>query len=154
MVAYDEVTLRPATIEDADLVLRVTEACMRRYAEQTWGRWDEDRTRQSFVPATHEIIQYREQDIGCIERTSALQHVSLNKLYILPAYQNCGIGTHLMRQLMDDARSAKKSIQLTVLLVNPARRFYQRLGFVVTQSTPERHHMLWNWRDHELKKPR
>jgi ribosomal protein S18 acetylase RimI-like enzyme len=152
MTARHQVTLRPASGEDADLVFRITEACMKDYAERTWGSWDEERTRQSFVPATHEIVQYQGQDIGCIERSRASSKVSLNKLYILPAYQNRGIGTALMRQIMDDAGSAKKSIHLTVLLVNPARRFYERLGFVVTHSTAERHHMSWNGHRQDVPK--
>jgi GNAT superfamily N-acetyltransferase len=137
------VSLRPALAEDAEFVFRVTEFCMRRYAEQTWGRWDEAYNRASFAPETHQIVQYDSQDIGCIEVEDAPTHMRVNKLYILPAYQNRGIGAQLMRQLILRAANAGKPIRLSVLLVNPARRFYERLGFSVRESTSERHFMEW-----------
>ena len=34
------IALRAATTDDAAFALHVTEACMRVYAEQTWGSWD------------------------------------------------------------------------------------------------------------------
>jgi hypothetical protein len=34
-------------------------------------------------------------------------------------------------------------VRLTVLEVNPARRFYERHGFVLTHTIPPRHHMEW-----------
>jgi hypothetical protein len=34
------VSLRDATDWDAPFALQVTEACMRAYAEQTWGSWN------------------------------------------------------------------------------------------------------------------
>jgi ribosomal protein S18 acetylase RimI-like enzyme len=137
------VTLRPAVPDDAEFVLRVTEACMRAYAEQTWGAWNEALTRASFDPATHRIIQCDEQDIGCLALHEWDDHLDLDKLYILPAYQNRGIGTRLMDDIVAQAAAAGKPVRLSVLAVNPARRFYERAGFVVTQSTAERHYMEW-----------
>ena len=70
----------------------------------------------------------------------------------MPSCQNRGIGAQVMRALMNNARAANKPIELTVLVVIPARRFYERLGFSVVQSTTERHHMVWHPRDHGLAK--
>jgi hypothetical protein len=35
-----EISLRAATTDDEGFALHVTEACMRAYAEQTWGTWE------------------------------------------------------------------------------------------------------------------
>jgi GNAT superfamily N-acetyltransferase len=121
----------------------VAEACMRAYAEQTWGAWNEEVTRASFTPATHRIIQCDDQDIGCLALEERADHLDLDKVYILPAHQNRGIGTRLMEDIIGQAAAARKPIRLSVLAVNPARRFYERAGFVVTQSTAERHYMEW-----------
>jgi ribosomal protein S18 acetylase RimI-like enzyme len=138
-----EVTLRPAVSDDAEFVFRVTEACMRAYAEQTWGAWNEAITRASFTPATHRIIRCDDQDIGCLALYEMGDHLDLDKLYILPAYQNRGIGTALIRDIIARAAAAGKPVRLSVLAVNPARRFYERAGFVVMHSTGERHYMEW-----------
>jgi GNAT superfamily N-acetyltransferase len=70
-------------------------------------------------------------------------HWFLDKLYLLPAYQNQGIGTCLLRRLIRDAKSAQAIFRLTVLEVNPARRFYERHGFVLTHTISSRHRMEW-----------
>jgi len=132
---------------DSDFVFRVTEACMRSYAEQTWGRWDESKVRSAFTPATHQIIQYKGHDIGCLALEDSAADIVLDKLFILPAYQNRGIGTSILRHLIGEARAARKPLRLSVLVVNPARQLYERMGFAVTRSTPERHHMEWSETD-------
>jgi GNAT superfamily N-acetyltransferase len=141
--AHATLDLRPAVPADAEFVFRLTEACMRRYAEQTWGQWNEALTRDSFVPRTHQIIRYGGGDIGCIELIESSDEFDLNKLYILPDYQNRGIGTRLMSEFIAVARGKQKPIRLSVLAVNPARRFYERLGFHLTRSTPERNYLEW-----------
>jgi hypothetical protein len=88
--AHATLDLRPAVPADAEFVFRLTEACMRRYAEQTWGQWNEALTRDSFVPATHQIIQYGGEDIGCVELIESSDELRLAKLYIWPDYQNQG----------------------------------------------------------------
>jgi hypothetical protein len=43
----------------------------------------------------------------------------------------------------DDARRAGMAVRLTVLEVNPARRFYERHGFVFTGAVSPRQHLEW-----------
>jgi GNAT superfamily N-acetyltransferase len=62
---------------------------------------------------------------------------------VLPSYQNQGIGSHLLRCVVDNAKSAQVPLRLTVLEVNPARRFYERHGFALTGTITPRHHMQW-----------
>lgn len=62
------VSLRAATSEDAAFALRVTEACMRVYAEQAWGNWD---GRADFHLAFDEVIQLAGRDIGLIALIAA-----------------------------------------------------------------------------------
>jgi hypothetical protein len=46
-----------------------------------------------------------------------------------------------VRDLIAEARSCGKPLRLRVLSVNRARRLYEREGFRVTESTPERYYM-------------
>ena len=50
---------------------------------------------------------------------------------LLPAYRGLGIGTRLLRALQDEAARADKAVRLRVEFFNPARRLYERLGFVM-----------------------
>jgi GNAT superfamily N-acetyltransferase len=135
-----DITLRPAVEQDRDFVASVTEACMRHYVEQTWGQWRPDRP-EDFNTNIHQIVQCDGNDIGCIALNEEPAALLLKTLYILPGHQNHGIGSVLMQRIIERSDASGKPIQLRVLRVNPARRFYERHGFVVTHSTAERHFM-------------
>lgn len=132
------IRVRPALDSDAEFVFVLTEACMRRYAEATWGAWDAEKTRKSFFPKTHSITLFDEVDVGCYELIEEPARFQLNKLYILPPYQNRGIGTEILRRMLSQSQTAHKSIHLSVLAVNPAQALYRRLGFKIESQTSER----------------
>lgn len=135
------IVLRPATLDDAPFAVRVTDACMRLYAEQTWGTWD---GRADFDPSFDRIIQLGDTDIGLIGVCRHSDYWFLDKLYLLPSYQGRGLGGSLLRRLMQEAGAAQVPLRLTVLEVNPARRFYERHGFVLTHTISPRHHLEWS----------
>ena len=119
----------------------MTEACIKPYAEQTWGEWN---GLADFDPTFDEIIRLGEIEIGMMGVERRVDHWFLDKLYLLPAYQNRGIGTYLLMRLIEEANSAQVPLRLTVLEVNPARRLYERCGFVLTHTISPRHHMEWS----------
>jgi GNAT superfamily N-acetyltransferase len=137
------VSLRAATSDDADFARHVTESCMRVYAEQTWGIWD---GRADLDVAFDKIIQLAGNDIGLMRVDRGADFWFLDKLYVLPAHQRRGIGGYLLCRLIEDAKAAGAKLQLTVLEVNPARRFYERHGFDLTHTISPRHHMEWRGR--------
>lgn len=49
---------------------------------------------------------------------------------IVPAHRGRGIGTELLRRLLSDAERAFEAVSLSVSESNPARRMYERAGFV------------------------
>jgi GNAT superfamily N-acetyltransferase len=104
---------------------------------------EEQRTRTyaSIDFSTHQIIQCDGQDVGCMAVERHENHIQLVKLYLLPAFQGQGIGTFLIRQLIAEATETNKPMQLRVLAVNPARRLYEREGFMIQAETEERLYM-------------
>ena len=137
----ENVTLRTATEADRSFVLRVTEACMRDYSIATWGAWEPER--MTFDPALDQIIQATGEDVGVFAFERREDHFRIDKLYILPAFQNREIGAVVLRGAIAIAGDAGAPLRLTVLEVNPARRFYERHGFVLTHVVPPRQHMEW-----------
>lgn len=55
---------------------------------------------------------------------------------LLPAHRGHGIGTALLRRLLAEAARTSEAVSLSVSESNPARRLYERVGFVVV-GTPE-----------------
>lgn len=145
MAAAAQVRLRAATMADADFVCRVSEATMRGYVEQAWGKFDPQANRKALsekIAAGHcSIIIYRQADAGILSVQRLASHLQLDQVFVLPEYQNRGIGTSLVRALAREAGEAGKPLRLRVLNVNPARKLYEREGFRVTSSTPERTYM-------------
>jgi GNAT superfamily N-acetyltransferase len=49
---------------------------------------------------------------------------------VLPSYRGCGTGTTLLRRLSSRAARNHDAVSLSVSVSNPARRLYEREGFV------------------------
>ena len=118
---------------------------MRAFVEQTWGKWNEDRVRQeSFEGCTSpngRVVQLGGIDIGVVSVSRRPSHIQLERIYLLPEFQKLGVGSSLVRSFIMHAKSNGLPLRLSVLVVNPAKEFYAKLGFVVTEVTPERIHM-------------
>ena len=134
--------LREGTAADAEFIYRVVEATMRGYVEKIWGSFSEDYNRKNIADTLaagiYSIIQLDGRDIGALAVERHPSHIQLAQMYILPSHQNRGIGTRLVRELAREAKESGRPLRLRVLAVNPARRLYEREGFQVTSTTPER----------------
>ncbi len=59
----------------------------------------------------------------------------LHKLYVLPSFQGSGIGKKLLSRVIQEGRAAGAPfLDLNVNRFNPARKFYERLGFRILQE--------------------
>lgn len=147
MLPQDSLTLRRARPEDWDFAFQVLKETMRDYAVATWGTWREEETRRDTTEQVSagrtQIIELNGLPIGVqlVDRPDT--HIQLVQLYIAKEFQRRGYGTQLVKKLFEEATKSRLPIRLRVLAVNPAKVFYDRLGFVVIERTPERYFMEW-----------
>lgn len=138
IVSDKQIALRPATSSDFDFLFDLHRAAMRDYIATTWG-WDENWQReyfqQHFTPEAYQIITVGEQDVGVVAVRRHENELFLSNIEILPEHQNKGIGTAVISRVVQEARQNGWAMTLQVLKVNPARRLYERLGFVVEDET-------------------
>jgi GNAT superfamily N-acetyltransferase len=143
--ALSGITLRDATADDLEFLFSLLRAALGPYVVQTFGPWDDAEQRSRFLastdPATHRIVELRGRPVGCLALRRLPDEVRLNRVLLLPGFQNRGIGTRLVRDVVGEARAAGLPVRLRVLRVNPARRLYERLGFAVTGET-ETHFLM------------
>ena len=134
-----------ATVADAEFIYRLIEATMRSYVEQVWGQFSEDYNRKNVAETINAgnylLILLENEKVGALSVERFPTHIQLSQLFILPAHQRQGIGTSIVRGLITEGRETKKPLRLRVLSVNPARRLYEREGFRVASTTPERVYM-------------
>ncbi|MGH2876210.1 MAG: GNAT family N-acetyltransferase [Solirubrobacteraceae bacterium] len=76
-----------------------------------------------------------------VDRTPAEIHVL--EIALLPEHRGRGIGTELLRGLIDEARQSGRRVTLSVLRFNPALALYRRLGFSATGSDEVRTQLEW-----------
>ena len=62
---------------------------------------------------------------------------------LLPKYRGAGIGTWVVRSLLDESTRSKKPVTLHVEPYNPAVRLYQRPGFRGVEQRGVNQFMEW-----------
>lgn len=108
----------------------------------TWG-WDDafqaDRFRQHFVASANQIIVVGDQDVGVLKLEERDGACFIGLVEIAPAYQNRGLGSQVIRDVVAAAFDKGRAVSLHVLKANQAaRRLYERLGFRITEERAER----------------
>lgn len=71
------------------------------------------------------------------------RELCLLDIAVLPIRRGRGLGEQLLQALQERARAAGKAVVLQVRLDNPARRLYERLGFVEDARTETDVEMRW-----------
>lgn len=141
MKTHPTFRLRQANADDAPLFYSMIDRTMREFIITTWGTWNEERVqRESYEDSRSpnaQVIQVDDISIGVFVVERCPKHIQLEQIYLLPEYQRMGIGTALLNNLILEASQSKIPVHLRVMAVNPAKRFYERLGFVVTEATTE-----------------
>ena len=135
------ISFRKIDPEDFEFLWWLHNAALKDYVSETWG-WDEEWQRENFTknfnPAVGEIVVFNGKDIGYFWVIEKEKEILLASIRLLPEFQNKGIGSQLIKNLIVEAGMP---LTLQVLKVNPARKLYERLGFVIEEET-ETHYIL------------
>jgi len=86
--------------------------------------------RQHYPGATLDVIEIRGEPVGRLYVHRGRKDIRIMDIALLPAHRGRGLGTALLRTLMAEAEQSGRSLSIHVEIFNPARRLYQRLGFV------------------------
>ena len=135
------VTLRPATPDDEEFLLQLFASTREEFRfldgderqKEALIKMQYDLRRiqydAAYPEAAASIILLEDRAVGRILIDESEQNILLVDIALLPEHRNTGIGTRLIRQLLDRAVSVKKPVRLQVLKSSPAGRLYHRLGF-------------------------
>ncbi|MGW6735813.1 GNAT family N-acetyltransferase [Streptomyces sp. NPDC055013] len=134
--------LRPASADDVEAVAALRAVVLRADLERL-GRYDERRVRQrlrdGFDPAHTWVIEAGGAFAGCValrpaedgRRPQRRQELWLEHFYLAPPLQGRGIGSGVLRELLERCDRDGVLVRLNVLQGSPARRLYERHGFTV-----------------------
>ena len=141
-------TRRPALETDTDFARFVHHQAYREVSERQFGPWDEEEQDEYFnadwSSATYEIVLCDAVPCGyvCIEDREDNIHV--HELVLLPEFQGQGIGSSLLRQLMERASRRRVPVRLGTFRANRALNLYRRLGFQEMGRTETQILMEWS----------
>ena len=138
------ITLRPATPADEPFLYRVYSST--REDELALVDWD-DAQKEAFLlmqhnaqhthyhqyypQASYDLILSDGDPVGRLYVDRTPEQIHIIDIALLPEYRNAKIGSTLLRELLDEARSTGTAVRIHVERFNPALRLYDRLGFTI-----------------------
>lgn len=97
-----------------------------------------------YAGATFDVIVHNGAPAGRLYVARWKSEIRIIDIALLPKHRRAGIGSHLLRQLQEEARAAGKSLSIHVEKFNPAKSLYQRLGFAEVEDKGV--YLLMEWR--------
>jgi ribosomal protein S18 acetylase RimI-like enzyme len=139
--------IRSALPGDLDFLLKVYRS-VRQEEMASWGWTDAQRDvfvrmqfdlrrrayQASFPGALENIVSKADTPAGSMLVFRSESEIRLVDVALLPEYRNCGIGSHLIGELVRESTDTGIPLRLSVVSGNPAMRLYQRLGFSATRE--------------------
>ena len=153
-----DVTLRPITDEDLGF-LRDLYASTREEELAQATDWSPEQKRafltQQFEAQHHHYRTYYTgasfdlvvgdgRPIGRLYVSRWEREIRVIDIAMVPAARGHGIGSALLRELLDEAAQTGRCVSIHVERFNPAQRLYRRLGFRAVDDTGP--YLLMEWR--------
>lgn len=141
------IRLRPAGASDRDLLLQIYAST--REEELRLVDWSADQKagfarmqfeaqdayyRTNYADAAFDVIEIDAEPAGRLYVDRRADDIRIVDIALLPEYRGRGIGTTLIRALLAEAGATGKRLSIHIELHNPARRLYERLGFVPVEE--------------------
>ncbi|MBL7129034.1 MAG: GNAT family N-acetyltransferase [Ignavibacteria bacterium] len=130
MIAYK---IRDAIQNDFEAAYNIKKDALQSYVDKTWG-WNEEFQRKyhekHFDTKNLQIIEVQKKPVGSLEILDKDDHLLISGLYIIQKFQSKNIGSTIIRNIIEDSKSKKRTIKLNVLKANErAKQLYESLGF-------------------------
>ena len=94
----------------------------------------QDHYGQKYPTASHDVILSNGRQVGRLYVARLEKEIRIVDITLLPTARNCGIGSHLLKQLIEESRRDSKVIRIYVEEFNPSLSLFKRLGFSATEQ--------------------
>jgi ribosomal protein S18 acetylase RimI-like enzyme len=105
------------------------DATKRAFIEHQFSAQDQH-YRTNYLGATLDVIEVDGERAGRLYVHRGDEDIRIMDIAMAPEFRGRGIGTALIEELIAEARPSGRSVSIHVETQNPARRLYERLGFV------------------------
>lgn len=138
---------RKITENDYEFIYELKKNAYKKYVEINWGAWIEEDQRNYFKNffETYKnkmyVIQINGKDIG-FYNDDILENgnYEVGNICIIPEYQGKGIGTQVMKEMLEKYKDY--DIEIQYFKQNPVGKLYKRLGFEPNGETKFHYQMI------------
>jgi ribosomal protein S18 acetylase RimI-like enzyme len=156
MTMRERVTFRPETEDDAEFLYGIY--ANTRDQEMRMVDWPDQQKeeflrsqfraqtlhyKQNYISADYSIILVDGQPAGRLYLHQDPGDLRIMEISLTPQYRGTGIGTMLLREIMDRAATAGNIVSIHVEQFNPALRLYERLGFKAVDTNGVYYLLQW-----------
>ena len=156
MTIRERVTFRPETEDDAEFLYRIYAGT--REQEMRMVDWPDEQKdeflrsqfhaqtlhyKNNYIDAEYSIILVDGQPAGRLYLHQDPGDLRIMEISLIPEHRGSGIGTLLLREIMDRAAAAGHIVSIHVEQFNPALRLYERLGFKAVDTNGVYYLLQW-----------
>jgi GNAT superfamily N-acetyltransferase len=117
-----------------EFAYQVKKAAEGEYITAIWG-WNENVQRdfhdKEWKQKKPQIILYEGRSVGTLSVVENEDCIEFGRFFILPECQNMGIGTFLLRGVLNKADKLNRPVRLAHLRNSPVGSLYKRHGFIL-----------------------
>jgi ribosomal protein S18 acetylase RimI-like enzyme len=152
----ERIRFRPTTADDVPFLLRVYSST--REDELKVVPWTDDQKAaflemqfqaqkqhyEAYYPDCEFLVIEKDgEGIGRLYIERGDEEIRIIEIALLPAHRGSGIGTMLLREIIDEAAASDRAVRIHVEMYNPALHLYRRLGFRETGTNGVYYAMRW-----------
>ncbi len=133
--------LYPAGNEDAGWINKLTRETMKPYVDLSWTTESEQEAYyklNEFDEESTMVIVVDGEKVGRLTCITENKSIDLAELHLIPSFQGKGLGSIIIKDVIDDAALKALTVKLKCLRTNPARNLYRKLGFVQVDEDDKR----------------
>jgi len=128
---------RSASEEDFEFLFQLKKAAELEAVKAVFG-WDEDLQlkihKQEWDDAQPTIIEINGVRSGSYLLQEKNDHFHFGRFFLLPEFHGKGIGSRILKYVIEISKEKQKSIRLVVLQGNKVLGLYQRFGFKIVKE--------------------
>ena len=136
IIIVENINFISVAIENIQFGYDLWKLTQKEYLEKINGQWYEEIFKNDYFKEVDQnignnyLIKYEDNNIGWLEYELYKDYIYIIQLHIMPEYQNKGIGTNIINELIKYGKNKKKDIYLEVLQYNEkALNYYYKMGF-------------------------
>ncbi len=133
-------SLRMPDASDYEFLKRVHHVTLRDHVSKIWG-WEnsaqDEFFKEDFDSGQIRVLDAFSESVGYMQLKLDSGALHLVNILILPEFQNRGIGTEVIKNLITESEKDGRVLKLGVFKINErARKLYESLGFKTYGETP------------------